>query len=264
MRVGICQYEIEWENREKNMAKVMSYIAEAKALKLDIIFLPEMSLTGFSMQVEKTKDEYVGETIEKFKELCREQAIAAGFGWVEKEGESKAHNHYTIVDKNGNVLSDYVKIHQFRYGGEAKYFEGGSSVEACKFQEHKIATAICYDLRFPELFRIMDKDCSIIVIPANWPASRKEHWNCLLQARAIENQVYVIGINCVGTMNGTYYSGNSAVFDPLGKLLAEIHDKEGMICVDIPNDVESYRSSFPVRIDRRIEIEHKLGNGGCT
>lgn len=262
--MGICQYEIEWENREKNMAKVMSYVTKAKAQNLDIIFLPEMSLTGFSMQVDKTKDVYAGETIEKFKELCGKQEIAAGFGWVEKEGEAKARNHYTIVDKNGDVLSDYVKMHPFRYGGEAKHFEGGSSVEACKFQEHKIATAICYDLRFPELFRIMDKDCTIVVVPANWPASRKEHWNCLLQARAIENQIYVIGINCVGTMNGTYYSGNSAVFDPLGKLLAEIHDEEGMICVDIPNDVESHRSSFPVRLDQRIEILHKVGNGGCT
>lgn len=264
MRVGICQYEIQWENKEKNMDKVMSYIAEAKAQNLDSIFLPEMSLTGFSMEVEKTKDEFASETIGKFEKLCKEQKIAVGIGWVEKVGELKAHNHYTIINKNGVVLSDYVKIHPFRYGGEAECFEGGNKVEACKLGEHKIATAICYDLRFPELFRIMDKDCTVVVVPANWPASRKEHWNCLLQARAIENQMYVIGINCTGTMNGTYYSGNSAVFDPLGKLLAEIHDKEGMICIDIPNDVESYRSSFPVRLDQRIEVLHKVENGGCT
>ena len=264
MRFGVCQYQIMWEQKKENFCTVVSYFEQAKKQKVEMILLPEMSLTGFSMNVKKTRDTYENETISRFQKLCQDMKISAGFGWVEQTGDRKAHNHYTIVDERGNVLSDYTKIHPFTYGKEAEYFEGGDSLVACHAGEHKIATAICYDLRFPELFRILDKDCSVVVIPANWPDARKEHWNCLLQARAIENQIYVIGINCVGTMDGTYYSGYSTVMDPLGNHLAQIIDEEGLLIVDIPNNVERYRDKFPVRKDQRIEVMHKIGSGGSV
>ncbi len=262
LRIALCQYEIIWEDKERNQKKIESFIEQAKQQQGDMILLPEMSLTGFSMNVEKTRDTYVNETIGRFQELCQKWHIIIGFGWVEQSGDKKARNHYTIVDKEGKIASDYVKIHPFRFGREAEYFEGGNSFMCCNVGEHKIATAICYDLRFPELFRVFDKECSIVVIPANWPAARKEHWNCLLQARAIENQIYVIGINCVGTMNGVYYSGNSACYNPLGKQIAEVHDKEALLMVEISNDVEEYREQFPVRKDQRIIVKRGLGNGG--
>lgn len=254
MRAGVCQLQIIWENREATFRKVHAFMRQAKSEKIEICFFPEMTLSGFSMNVEKTKDTCTEETISRFRKICKDIGIAAGFGWVEKEQGKKAKNHYSIVSEEGQLLLDYVKIHPFRYGGETKYFEGGNQVQFCSFKGNKIAVAICYDLRFPELFRFMDRDCSLVVIPANWPAARKEHWNCLLQARAIENQVYVMGVNCTGLMNDTYYSGDSTVFNPLGVKLAEVHDKEKLIYIDISNDVEEYRMKFPVLQDQRIDV----------
>ena len=254
MKVALCQLSIMWEDKEETMKKAVSFMNEAKREKADIVFFPEMTLTGFSMQTLKTMDRKYGETIERFQNTCKEIGIAAGFGWVEGTEREKAKNHYSIVDDGGVLLSDYVKIHPFGYGGEGKHFQGGNKIVSCRYKEHIISTAICYDLRFPELFRIMDENCSLVVIPANWPASRREHWNCLLKARAIENQVYVAGVNCAGEMDGQYYSGDSVLLNPLGEELASITGKEGMIYYDILNDVEQYRRIFPVQKDRKIEI----------
>lgn len=254
MKVAVCQLQIEWEWKEKTMRKVVGYMEQAKGEQADIIFFPEMTLTGFSMEVEKTCDRYFGETIEQFKEQCSKLGIAAGFGWVEKNPGEMAKNHYSMVDKQGTLLSDYVKVHPFGYGGEGKHFQGGNEVVSCEFDGHVISTAICYDLRFPELFRIMDENSSLIVVPANWPAVRSQQWKCLLQARAIENQAYVIGVNCVGTMDRVYYSGDSAIYNPLGGTMAELRDIEGLLYVELVNDVNRYREQFPVRRDRKIEI----------
>lgn len=259
MRVGIGQINIIWEDKIQNMKKVQSYLMEAKEKEVDIVFFPEMTLTGFSMEVERTQDVQWGDTIEQFKTVCSEIGIAAGFGWVEGSTHEKAKNHYAIVDEQGNLLSDYTKIHPFTYGGEGNCFTGGEQIVSCKYKGHKISTAICYDLRFPELFRIMDLDSSLVVIPANWPAKRREHWQCLLQARAIENQVYVVGVNCVGQMDTLYYSGDSALYSPLGEKLISLSEEEGLLIYDVPNDIQKYRDEFPVRKDQKIEIR-KLHN----
>ncbi|SET23503.1 carbon-nitrogen family hydrolase [[Clostridium] polysaccharolyticum] len=258
MRIGIVQMQILWENKEKNKEKILLFLTQAQKEKIDLVLLPEMSLTGFSMEVCKTKDSYAGQTIEWFQKICRNRKLAIGFGWVEKNEQEKALNHYSIVDKQGNLISDYVKIHPFRYGKESEYFQGGNNIVCCNLLEHKIATVICYDLRFPELFRIQDKDCSVIIVPANWPASRSSHWKCLLQARAIENQVYIIGINCCGMMDGSYYSGDSSVFSPVGERLLQVGDKETMAWIEINNDVKEYQSKFPVRMDQRIQIKQEF------
>lgn len=254
MKTAVCQLQIKWEEKEANMAKVISFMEEAKSNHAEAVFFPEMTLTAFSMNVEKTSDSMVHETIGRFIEVCKKMGISAGFGWVEKEDGEMAKNHYSIVNQKGILISDYVKVHPFSYGGEGNYFQGGNAVSSCQLEEHVVSTAICYDLRFPELFRIMDEDSSIIVVPANWPESRREHWKCLLQARAIENQVYIIGVNCVGNVNGTYYSGDSSIFNPLGEKLGEISEQEGLIYAEIFNDVEQFREQFPARRDRKIEI----------
>lgn len=254
MKAALCQLSIIWENKEENIKKAVSFLEEAKRENADIVFFPEMTLTGFSMEILKTMDREDGATIKQFQNICKKLGIAAGFGWVSGTEEEKAKNHYSIVDDSGILLSDYIKIHPFGYGGEGKYFQGGKELVSCRYKEHIISTAICYDLRFPELFRIMDEKCSFVVVPANWPASRREHWNCLLKARAIENQVYVAGVNCAGEMDGQYYSGDSVLLNPLGEELASISEKEGMLYFDISNDVEEYRRIFPVQKDRKIEI----------
>ena len=117
-----------------------------------------------------------------------------------------------------------------------------------------MAVFICYDLRFPELFRAVSDKVSAVIIPANWPAKRSKHWKTLLQARAIENQVYILAVNCQGDMNGQYYSGDSCIINPNGDILDSLSDCEGVIHFDLPDDVEQYRNSFPVLKDRRPKL----------
>ncbi|MEQ8155575.1 MAG: nitrilase-related carbon-nitrogen hydrolase, partial [Clostridiaceae bacterium] len=115
-----------------------------------------------------------------------------------------------------------------------------------------------YDLRFPEVFQAVSKNVSIIIVPANWPEKRREHWRCLLKARAIENQVYILGINCVEENNGLYYSGDSCVIDSSGNTLKELSYKEGLIIQDIEDNTDKIRREFPVKADRKTKFYKKI------
>ena len=254
MRVGICQLHIEWEDKDASMKKVIRYLNEAKEEGIDILFFPEMTLTGFSFNLEVAGDKRIGETIDRFVSVCSQLKIAAGFGWIEVVEGEKAKNHYTIVDDEGKVLLDYVKVHPFTFGGEAEYFQGGREIKYCHYKGHKISTAVCYDLRFPELFRMMDKDVSLVVVPANWPEERCGHWKCLTRARAIENQLYIAAVNCAGDMNGLHYSGDSTLYNPEGRELASITNEEGIISYEIPNNIEEYREVFNAVRDQKLQI----------
>lgn len=114
--------------------------------------------------------------------------------------------------------------------------------------------SICYDLRFPELYQQLSKEAHVILVPANWPVGRRSHWRTLLTARAIENQSYMIGINCYGNQGELYYSGNSSAVMPNGEVLFDITDKEEMRIFELTDDVPLYRKQFPTKADRRPEL----------
>lgn len=183
--------------------KVLGY--DKKKRDLDILkdsgiqlaLFPEMSFTGFSMNTSSTKEENM-ESIRLVQEWTQEYQMAIGCGWVKGSGD-KCENHYTLIN-HGVIIADYVKIHPFSYSGEDKYFTKRNKLSICNVDNFVVGLQICYDLRFPEVFQILSKKASIIIVPSNWPKIRREHWNCLLKARAIENQVYLSGINCVGTI----------------------------------------------------------------
>lgn len=308
MRIALYQMHIEWEDKQANMEKVeakLRALAEAQhepaseaqqesssEKQIDVLLLPEMSFTGFSMNTDTTKEEKE-ETIEKMKLLAKQYNIAIGFGWVKdcskedcskeycdkeyRSGEyqneeycnehfrgKKAENHYTIVDKTGECISDYAKIHPFSFAGEDLKFQGGEEITSFWLEGVPCSNFICYDLRFPEIFQIASKTANMIIVPANWPAKRSSHWKALLQARAIENQVYIIAINCVGQMDNLYYSGDSCVINPDGQVLDMLSDEEGLIIYDFADDVETYRSSFPVKQDRREDLYYGIKSQSTT
>lgn len=256
MRAALYQMEIAWEDKEKNYKKLEGVSEEVKKHGADLLLLPEMSFTGFSMNTKLTK-EYNDESKDRVKMICKSHQISIGFGWVKAAGE-KAENHYTIINEKGDEISDYVKIHPFSMAGEEKYFVKGNKLSTCKLQGREIATFICYDLRFPAVFQALGDETEIVVVAANWPKKRREHWKCLLQARAIENQVYILDVNCVGNMGGLEYSGDSCVINPNGEIIEIIEDKEGVIYADIEQDVKKIRDSFPLRLDRRTELYKTL------
>lgn len=243
---------IEWEDKLANLAKLEEQLKVASEKQADVLFLPEMSFTGFSMNTDVTKEADV-KTVERVSTLARQYRVAIGFGWVKDCGQ-KAENHYTIVDKSGACLSDYAKLHPFSYSGEDQKFRGGDKLVSFVLNDVPCSSVICYDLRFPEIFQLASKTAHVIVVPANWPAKRSSHWKILLQARAIENQVYILATNCVGQIDGLYYSGDSCVINPDGQVQEMLSDEEGLIIYDLEDDVEQYRSRFPVKKDRREDL----------
>ena len=184
MKIGLGQIQICWEDREGSLRKVEQCMNLLQNERTDLFLLPEMSLTGFSMRTEYTKEQ--GETIGLARELADKYGMAVGIGWVKDAGE-RCENHYSLVSQEGTLL-DYAKLHPFRYGGETQMFQGGTEIPVCRFGDFRIGVQICYDLRFPEPFQILSRQADLILVPANWPASRREHWDCLLRARAIETQ----------------------------------------------------------------------------
>lgn len=249
MKVALAQSNIIWEDKESNFIQAESLIADAAKDSADIIFFPEMSFTGFSMNTQVTgeKDRY---TVDRISNIAKQKCIAVGFGWV-RWHDDKCENVYTLLDSSGKLVSEYVKMHPFSYSGEDKYFAGGDKVLAADFKGIPFSTFICYDLRFPEIFRAVAKDVHMIIVPACWPSKRAEHWKALLRARAIENQVYILGINCQGNIGGLYYSGDSCVITPNGDIAVSMSDECGLLTYNLMDDVEEYRKGFPVLKDMK-------------
>lgn len=254
MKIGLLESYIEWENKEVNMETLQAVLQQVVSENLDVIFLPEMSFTGFSMNTKVTKDNNK-ETVNRMCDLSRQYDMAIGFGWV--SGDEKAENHYSVVS-HGKELLDYRKIHPFSYSGEHQYFQGGDSLCCCQLHEFTLGALICYDLRFPEVFQILSQKADFIVVPANWPEKRREHWKVLLQARAIENQCYVAGINCFGAIGGLSYSGDSCLINPNGEFVKPYQvltvGKNHLYLFEPENDVARFRQSFPTKQDRKEEL----------
>lgn len=269
MKLGLAEINMAWEDKTINKCRIECCVEKFSKImpvqdETRLILFPEMSLTGFSMNTVVTADgDY--ETVKFCSGLSEKYNVAIGVGWV-KKGVSLYENHYSIITPDEGQISDYIKIHPFSYGGEDKYFEGGNAVSVCRIDNAKIATAICYDLRFPEIFQAMSDEAGLIIVPANWPEKRSGHWSTLLCARAIENQSFVAGINCCGEIGGVTYLGESALYSPQGEQVetAEIikmKDFVGKIFVyDFIDTASSIREDFPVKRDRREELYIQLKN----
>ena len=259
MKIAVCQTKILWEDKAQNLLKAEEMVKRAARNGADIALFPEMSFTGFSMNIRSTA-EIDGKTCEEIQKIAARYGIFIGFGWV-KLRDGLAENHYTVVNELGEVASDYIKMHSFSFAGEDREFRQGDALGMLDVKGIKAGTFICYDLRFPEVFRALPDDVSMIIVAANWPEARREHWKCLLRARAIENQCCVVGINCVGNQEGRSYLGDSAVISPAGETVLEAPEGEGVFICEINDDAKEYRKSFPAKKDRRPELYRRLAEG---
>lgn len=255
MKIALFQMNIKWENKDANYSHLEEKLKSIQDRQVNTLFLPEMSFTGFSMKTDVTKEKNF-ESVKKVTIMARKYNIAIGFGWV-KDCGTKSENHYTIINKDGSIVSDYTKIHPFSFSGEDKSFRPGNDIVSFTLANIDFSSFICYDLRFPEVFQIASKMADVIIMPANWPAKRREHWKCLLRARAIENQVYILAINCVGQIGDQDYSGDSCIIDPNGQVVAALADSEGILEYELKNDIEDFRKAFPTKNDRREDLYYK-------
>ena len=257
MRVALGQIDMAWEDKKASMVKAEKMVKEAAAARADIIIFPEMTLTGFSMALDKIgEDESCPGTVKLMGKLSLQNNIAIGFGWAALPAgtSQKGTNRFTITGSSGQVIAEYKKIHPFTYGGESKVYEGGSNIVTAQFAGHTISLFICYDLRFPELFQIASEKADVIFVIADWPAIRSTHWTTLIRARAIETQSYVVGVNSYGVHNGESSNGGSLAVDSIGNILGQISGREGVLICDIDNRALSLRNKFNTRKDRKTEL----------
>ena len=229
MKVAVCQLDIKYEDKEYNLARAKEFIEDAASRGADIIFFPEMSFTGFSMDTELTGEEDL-HTQEQMELWAEKFGIAIGFGWVEHTVESE--NHYTVVDSDGEMIADYLKIHLFEDAGEDEHFVPGYETVTFTLGDIDFGLSICYDLRFDDVYEDMESSTDAVVVAANWPAVREDDWKQIIRDRATELNSYMIGVNCYGEQE-EHYSGCSCVIAPDGEALFEIEDTEDMVIVDI-------------------------------
>ncbi len=253
LKVTIIQTDLFWEDKKKNLAQFSEKITSIKTSP-DLIVLPEMLNTAFSMKPEIFAEKQDGETICWLKEKAKETGCAiVGSLMINENGNY--FNRMIWMNPDGS-FDYYDKRHLFRMGNEQEHFSTGNENRIINFNGWKFKLMVCYDLRFPVWAKNnykegkYDFDCLIYI--ANWPAARTNHWKCLLQARAIENQAYVIGVNRVGEDGrGTKHCGDSLIFDPQGNTLLKFEQNSVSIGSSILkfSELENLRNKFTVGLD---------------
>ena len=253
LNITTIQSNLFWEDKAANLDMLEKKINSIEE-KTEIVILPEMFSTGFSMQPELFAERMDGETVEWMKRVGKENGIViTGSLIIEEEG--KYFNRLLWILPNGQH-GYYDKRHLFAYAGEDKYYTAGNKRLVASVKGWKINLQVCYDLRFPvwarqtpplsgEVGRGLEYD--VLIYVANWPEKRSHAWKTLLCARAIENQCYVVGVNRVGSDgNNIYHSGNSLVIDPMGQVLYHMADEEDVNTITLTKEkLDEVRTRFP-------------------
>lgn len=198
-------------------------------------------------------------SLSAFSALAKEHGISLVAGLVMSKG-SKAANTLVAFSGDGIERARYVKIHPFSFAGENRFFQAGNSMAKMQMPEFKLGFSICYDLRFPELYSALAKDCEVLVNIANWPKRRINHWRTLLQARAIESQAYVIGVNRIGVDgNGLEYERSSVVVNANGEFIEPVFSEGEMDIYEISRQaLLDFRRGFSTRQDRLSDLYRSI------
>jgi predicted amidohydrolase len=252
MEVTVLQLDQAWHDRDANHAKARDLLTRSRPNRGTLVVLPEAFPVGFSMEVDTIADTE-GRTTQFVCDLAKEFGVTVVAGNIVKP-DDRGRNQALIAGPDGALIDVYEKLHPFTFAKEDAHYRGGSRLVRFDNQGARIAPLICYDLRFPEAFRVAAKaGVDVFVVIANWPAARVSHWLALLVARAIENQAYVIGCNRVGRDPNVEYPGRSVVIDPRGNIIADGGDREGAINATLDLEaLRAYRKSFPALADMRF------------
>lgn len=244
LNISIIQPDIVWEDKTANLQQYETTIAGIKE-KREIVVLPEMFSTGFSMSPETLAEPMDGTTVQWMKDIARKyKCILTGSVIIEEDGSY--YNRLLWVQPDGQI-GKYDKRHLFGYADEDQHYTPGNKRLITSVKGFKICPMVCYDLRFPVWARNLNKEYDVLIYVANWPEKRSIAWRTLLRARAIENMSYVVGVNRVGIDGkGHQYIGESSVFGPLGEEIWQQKNQPAVNTVTFQKDViEETRSHLP-------------------
>jgi len=243
--LSLVQYDIAWEDKQRNLDYLHS-IVTSLAGKTDIIILPEMCTTGFSMNSQNLAESNNGNTIRKVKKWATQYDLAICGSFIAEDNGFYYNRGFFITSEKEYY---YDKRHLFRMGSEPQYFSSGNNRLIFEHKGFNICLLICYDLRFPVWARNVENEYDLLIYVANWPASRAKVWNTLLAARAIENMSFVCGVNRIGSDgNGLIYNGESKLINVRGDEISSIGlNREKVETVYISKtELEQFRAKFPV------------------
>jgi predicted amidohydrolase len=252
MKIAAIQSDIAWEDPEANFTRLRPWVAAAAAAGAKLVVLPEMFACGFSMATERIREDPGGPSTRFLEHQARQHDLwICGSVPEVPLGEARPYNTLVLASPHGQVVR-YRKIHPFSFAREHEHYGAGSDHITVDVEGLRCSLFVCYDLRFADEFWGRAEQTDAYIVVANWPERRRVHWTTLLQARAIENQAYVVGVNRVGHGNGLDYSGDSRIVDPWGEVLAAAAGGETMLIADVrPAVVRDAREKFPVLKDRR-------------
>ena len=258
LNVGLVSLDQKWLDKDSNFLRCVELSKIAVAEGCDLLVFPEMTLTGYSMDVTQTVELCdTSDTLKYFGELAKTTELKIIFGaCLVKSEDALPHNFLCFSDSDGNTTPIYSKVHPFTYAGEETVFEAGNALGYLQLANSKFGCSVCYDIRFPELFSAMASNVDAIVCIASWPARRISHWRTLLAARAIENQLFMIGVNRTGVDgNGIEFEKSSMIAAPTGEVLCPTYESAELDIYEIDlNDTCQYRDKFPTLCDKRYSL----------
>jgi predicted amidohydrolase len=252
MRIAAVQHDIVWEDRDANFERLAPQIRRAVGAGAELVLLSETFSTGFSMTPGIGEAEG-GPSARFLAGQAAEHGVWVGGTCPEiADGQELPFNSFVLAGPDGTTHR-YRKLHPFTHAGEHERFRAGEKPVTVEVGGLRITPFICYDLRFADVFWRAAPETDVYLVPANWPSPRRLHWQTLLQARAIENQAYVVGCNRVGTAgDGTEHAGDSRIVSPMGELLATAAAVETVVLADVdPAEVAATRDRLRFLPDRR-------------
>ena len=245
LRVALAEYDTGWLQPEASLDRAAVCVARAASTGARLVVLPEMCTTGFTMEPENWSEALNGPSFARLSTMAAVHDVWLMAG-VAAKGEDGYSNVAAVFNPEGSLVLTYAKQRLFAYAGEDQHYSAGIVPAVIDIDDVRVSPFICYDLRFPELFRAAAPWSDLIVVIANWPAARRPHWDALLPARAIENLAYVVGVNRTGFANGIQYDGGSAAYDPWGTPAAQRMAVAAPSVVDVSTArVASIRAQYP-------------------
>ena len=243
LRVALGEYDTGWHDAPASLARATQLVRAAAAEGAALVVLPEMCTTGFTMDATQAQP-LDGSSAAALAALARGSRVHLLAGLAAHDAtDGRAVNVAALFDEEGGRIATYRKQRVFAYAGEDAVYTPGTTPTCVTVHGLRLATFVCYDLRFPELFRAVAREVDAMIVIANWPAARRPHWDVLVRARAIENQCYVVAVNRTGDGGGLAYDGGSVAYDPWGDRLAVTG---AVPCVDLDAArVTEVRTAYP-------------------